>query len=61
MTHLQPTGNMEVVRLPQLGDAKFTVVEVEPQIEPRRRYCASDSCAGSVEREVKEEVAVTVV
>ena len=23
-----------------------TVVEVEPQIEPRRRYCASDSCAG---------------
>jgi len=21
-----------------------TVVEVEPQIEPRRRYCASDSC-----------------
>ena len=23
-----------------------TVVEVEPQIEPRRRYCASDSCGG---------------
>ena len=37
-----------------------TVVEVEPQIEPRRRYCASDSC-GRAEGEVKEEVAVTAV
>ena len=37
-----------------------TVVEVEPQIEPRRRYCASDSCGG-VEVELEEEVAVTAV
>ena len=36
MTHLQPTGNMEVVRLPQLGDAKFTVVEVEPRAASAR-------------------------
>ena len=36
MTHLQPTGNMEVVRLPALGDAKFTVVEVEPRAASTR-------------------------
>ena len=36
MTHLQPTGNMEVVRLPALGDAKFTVVEVEPRAASAR-------------------------
>ena len=24
MTHLQPTGNMEVVRLPALGDASYS-------------------------------------
>ena len=59
MTHLQPTGNMEVVRLPALGDAKFTVVEVEPQIEPRRRYCASDSC-GEGGGGGEEEVAAAV-